>query len=62
VIQFKDGDRVKIIEVPEDKYRYLGKTGVAEQPKGFGQDDDDVIVWFEGGGNGYFKEHQLEKA
>jgi hypothetical protein len=62
VIRFKDGDRVKIIEVPEDESHYLRKTGVAKQPKGFGYENDDVILWFEGGGHGYFKEHQLEKA
>ena len=61
MIGLKDGDRVKIIEVPEDESYYLRKTGVARDPKGFGYDNDDVIVWFQGGGHGYFKEHQLEK-
>jgi hypothetical protein len=44
-----------------DEYHF-GKTGRVQGPQGFGYEDDDVVVHFDGGGQGYYKEHQLEKV
>lgn len=60
--KFSDGDNVKVVDAPEHGKHLLGKLGVAKQPHGFGYEDDDEMVKFDGGGYGYFKEHQLEKA
>jgi hypothetical protein len=60
--KFKKGDKVRVIDTPENAKHRLGQTGIAKQPQGFGYADDDVMVWFDRGGRGAFKEHQLEKA
>lgn len=44
MIWFENGDMVIIIEVPEGQHRYLGKTGIIEQPKRCGYRNDDVVV------------------
>ncbi|NUM77463.1 hypothetical protein HUU40_24140 [candidate division KSB1 bacterium] len=58
----REGDRIKIIDVPEVGKHFLGKTGIVFQPHGTGFDEDDVMVKFDDGGTGYWKEHQLEKT
>jgi hypothetical protein len=60
--KFKDGDRVKVIDAPEDKRHLVGKIGRAQQPQGFGYDEDLVFVSFDGGVGDGFAEHQLEKV
>jgi hypothetical protein len=60
--KFKDGDKVRIIDVAESDRHLLGKTGRAQQPQGFAYRDDDMFVWFDGGGFKSFPEHQLEKV
>jgi hypothetical protein len=59
---FSDGDRVKVIDAAENGKHLIGKTGTAKQPQGQGYDYDDVIVWFNGGESGYFKEYQLQSV
>jgi hypothetical protein len=61
VKQIKTGDRVQVVNVSEDDQKYLDKTGVAQQLVGIGYKDDDVLVFFDTGGVGYFKEDQLKK-
>jgi hypothetical protein len=60
--KFLNGDRVQIIEAPEHGKMHLNKTGVVRGPGGAGYEDDDILVIFDTGGFGHFKEHQLRKV
>ena len=60
--KFKKGDRVQVVEVPEHGKHHLNKTGIANEPAGTGYQDDDVMVIFDTGGFGYFKERQLKEV
>ena len=60
--KFKDGDKVRVVDTPENEKHRIGQTGITQEPKGFGYADDDVIVRFKEGGMGRFKEDHLESA
>jgi hypothetical protein len=60
--KFKDGDKVKVIDAPEDKQHLVGKIGRVRPPQGFDYDQDLVFVSFDGGVRDGFAEHQLEKV
>ena len=60
--KFKDGDKVKVIDAPEDKHHLVGKIGRVRPPQGFDYDQDLVFVSFDGGIRDGFAEHQLEKV
>jgi hypothetical protein len=60
--KFKDGDKVKVIDAPEDKQHLVGKIGRVRPPQGFDYDQDLVFVSFDGGIRDGFAEHQLEKV
>lgn len=60
--KFQGGDEVKIVDAPENGKHLIGKTGIVKPPQAHVYDDDDVIVWIDGGERGYFKERQLERV
>ena len=59
--KFKVGDKVQIIEAPEENKYLVGKTGVIKNIEGYGIKNDDVMVWLDDGGKGCFRENQLKK-
>jgi hypothetical protein len=62
MMKFKDGDKVKVIDAPEDKQHLVGKIGTVRPPQGFDYDQDLVFVSFDEGVRDGFAEHQLEKV
>ena len=58
--QLKCGDRVKIVDAPEDARHVLGQTGSVGELGGTATGDS-VYVQFDRGGNSLFGRHQLLK-
>ena len=59
--KLKTGERVQVVGVPEDRKHFFNRTGTVQKLAGMGYEKDDILVFFDTGGVGYFKENQLRK-